>query len=271
MAHDHLRRALREPVLCFVLLGAAMFGLWWAGPGAAEPAGEAARGTIGVDRERLGGEQQARLGRAPTEDELAAAIDRWVDGEVLYREGLALGLERDDPVIRQRVIELVVAELERPREPDDATLRAFMAEHAARYAGAARYDFVLVTLPRAPSEPDDARARRVLEALRGGADPKTVEGRLASGRRFSATSLIRTYGQEIAAAVMEQPPGEWSMIVIERGWTLVKVNARHADEAPAFESVRNRVTLDWKQAQRGATRRQWMAELRGRYAVTREP
>jgi hypothetical protein len=271
MAHDRLRRALREPVLGFVLLGAGMFGLWWAGPGAAEREDDVESRTIVVDRERLGGELQARLGRAPAEDELAAAIDRWVDGEVLYREGLALGLDREDPVVRQRVIELVVAELERPSEPDDATLRAFMAENAARYTGAARYDFVLVTVPRMPYQTDDAPARQVLEALRGGADPKAVEGRLASGRRFSATSLTRTYGKEIAAAVMEQPPGEWSMIVIERGWTLVKVNARHAGEAPAFESVRNQVTLDWKQAQRGAARRQWMAELRGQHAVTREP
>ena len=269
MAHDRLRRALREPVLCFVLLGAGMFGLWYAGAGESE--GDTGRRTIVVDRERLRGELQARLGRAPTEDELAAAIDRFVDEETLFREGLALGLDRGDPVVRQRVIELVVSDLAPPSEPDDATLRAFMDENAARYAGAARYDFVLVTLPRAPSESGDAPARQVLEALRGGADPKAVEGRLASGRRFSATSLIRTYGQEIATAVMEQPPGQWSMIVIERGWTLVKVTARHADEAPAFESVRNRVTLDWKQAQRGATRRQWMAELRGRYAVTREP
>lgn len=273
MAHDRLRRALREPLLHFALLGAGVFGLWRAGAGA----GEAASRTIVVDRgteERLGGELQAKLGRAPTEDELAAAIERFVDGEVLYREGLALGLDRDDPMVRQRVIqkmELVGQDLELPAEPDEATLRAFMAENAAQYAGAARYDFVLVTLPRAEGELDDARAKAVLEALRGGADPKAVDGRFASGRRFSAANVAGTYGKEIAAAVVEQPPGAWSVVAIERGWTLVKVDARHAGEAPPFESVRNQVTLDWKQAQRGAALRRKVEELRGRYTVTREP
>lgn len=275
MTHDRLRRALREPLLHFALLGAGVFGLWTLGRGAGE--GNATSGTIVVDRgtrERVGSELQLRLGRTPTEDELAAALDRWVDGEILYREGLALGLDRDDPVVRQRVIqkmEFVGDNLELPAEPDDAALRAFMADNAARYAGAARYDFVLVTLPRAPDEPDDARARAVLEALRGGADPKAVEGRLASGRRFSAANVAGTYGKEIAAAVMEQPPGEWSMVALDRGWTLVKVEARLAGEAPAFESVRNQVLLDWKQAQRGAALRRKVEELRGRYAVTQEP
>lgn len=274
MAHDRLRRALREPLLHFALLGAGVFGLWRAGAGAG--AGEAS-GTIVVDRateERLGGELEARLGRAPTEDELAAAIDRFVDGEVLYREGLALGLDRGDPMVRQRVIqkmELVGQDLELPAEPDEATLRAFMAENAAKYAGAARYDFVLVTLARAEGEPDDARATAVLEALRGGADPKAVDGRFASGRRFSAANVAGTYGKEIAAAVVEQPPGAWSMVAIERGWTLLEVEARHAGEAPPFESVRNQVTLDWKQAQRGAALRRKVEELRARYTVTREP
>src|SRR5690606_34234798 len=114
---------------------------------------------------------------------------RFVDGELLYREGLALGLDRDDPVVRQRVIqkmEFVGTNLELPQEPDEATLRAFMAEHAERYAGPPRYDVVLVTLPTQPGETDDARARAVLEQLRAGAHPKGVGGRHASGRRFSA-------------------------------------------------------------------------------------
>lgn len=275
MNHDRLRRALREPLLHFTLLGAGVFGLWRAGVSAEE--GNAASRTIAVDRAteaRLGGELETRLGRVPTEDELAAAIDRFVDGEVLYREGLALGLDRGDPMVRQRVIqkmELVGQDLELPAEPDEATLQAFMAENAAQYAGAVRYDFVLVTLPRAEGEPNDARATAVLEALRGGADPKAVDGRFASGRRFSAANVAGTYGNEIAAAVVEQSPGAWGVVTIERGWTLVKVEARHAGEAPPFENVRNQVTLDWKQAERGAALRRKVSELRARYVVTREP
>ncbi len=272
MVRDSLRRALREPLLHFALLGALVFGLWRAGQGE----GDAAEAIVvdAATQERLAGELAATLGRAPTEGELAAAIDRWVNGEILYREGLALGLDRDDPVVRQRVIqkmEFVGDNLEPPAEPDEAELRAFMQEGAERYAGPPRYDFVLVTLPRGPDDVDDARAQRVLEELRAGADPKRVEGRFASGRRFSAANMEGTYGKEIAVAVVELPPGEWRLVALARGWTLVKLEAVHPGETPAFESVRNRVLLDWRQAQRGAALRERVEALRGRYTVTREP
>jgi peptidyl-prolyl cis-trans isomerase C len=273
MVRNSLRRALREPLLHFALLGALMFGLWRAGQGQGDAAA-----TIVVDRatqERLGGELAAKLGRAPAPDELAAAIDRWVDGELLYREGLALGLDRDDPVVRQRVIqkmEFVGDNLELPVEPDEATLRAHMAAHAERWAGPPRWDFVLVSLPRAPDEVDDARAQEVLEALRAGGDPKAVAGaRHASGRRFSAANMAGTYGPEIAAAVAELPTGAWGLVASERGWTLVNLQAVHPGETPAFEDVRNRVLLDWRAAQRGAALKARVEALRGRYTVTREP
>jgi peptidyl-prolyl cis-trans isomerase C len=272
MATDRLRRALREPLLHFALLGAGVFGLWRVGAedGEGTP-------TIVVDRgtqERIAAELGKKLGRPPSEDELDAAIERWVDGELLYREGLALGLDREDPLVRQRVIqkmEFVGDNLEPPAEPDEATLRAFMIEQAERYAGPPRHDLVLVTLPRLPEEVDDARAQRVLQELRAGADPKTVGGRYASGRRFSAANMAGTYGPEIAAAVVELPAGEWGMVTIDRGWTLVHLQALQPGEAPAFESVRNRVLVDWRQAQRGAALRERVEALRGRYTVRREP
>jgi peptidyl-prolyl cis-trans isomerase C len=272
MAGQGLRRLLREPLLHFAVLGMVVLGLWRAGQGEGEAA--AAIVVSRATEERIGAELEAKLGRAPAQDELAAAIDRWVDSEILYREGLALGLDRDDPLVRQRVIqkmEFVGDNLELPTEPDDAALRAFMQQHAMRYAGPPRYDFVLVTLARGPDDVDDARAQRVLAELKAGGDPKAVEGRFASGRRFSVANVAGTYGPEIAAALVELPPGQWGLVAIERGWTLVHVQAEQPGEIPAFESMRNRVLLDWRQAQRGAALRQRLEALRERYPVTREP
>lgn len=272
MAGDALRRVLREPLLHLAVLGAAVFGLWSVG---ARP--DEAAHTVVVTRgttERLTAELAATLGRPPTEDERDAAVARWVDGELLYREGLALGLDRDDPVVRQRVIqkmEFVGDNLELPAEPDEATLRAFMAEHAERYAGPPRYDFVLVALARTPDDVDDGRAQRLLEQLRAGADPKAVEGRFASGRKFSAANLAGTYGPEIATALAELSPGQWRLVTLPRSFTLVRLDAALPGQAPAFESASNRVLLDWRAAQRGAALRERLAELRQRYTVTREP
>ena len=53
--------------------------------------------------DELAQQHQARWMRAATEQELASLVDAHVRDEVMYREGLTLGLDRDDPVIKRRV------------------------------------------------------------------------------------------------------------------------------------------------------------------------
>lgn len=271
-APGRLRRVLGEPLLHFVILGGLVFGVWRGAQGT-----EDAAHIIVIDRatqDRLYEDLQAKLGRPLTDEDRQAAIDRWVDGELLYREGLAMGLDRDDPVVRQRVVkkmEFVSTNLELPAEPDEDTLRRFMREHPERYAGPPRFDFELISVVRTPEDTDDRRARALLEALRGGADPKAVEGRRASGKRFTAEDLGRTYGVELQAAVTGLPPGEWGMVPFPRGWTLVHLLAQTPGDAPPLDKVRNRLQLDWKQSQRGEMLRRRLDELRAEYRVELRP
>ena len=95
------RRWLREPLGHFLLIGAALFAAYsWLAP--ADPVGERIVVTqAGADE--LARQFAARWARPPTEQELAGLIESWVRDEVFYREGLTLGLDRDDPVIKRRV------------------------------------------------------------------------------------------------------------------------------------------------------------------------
>ena len=75
--------------------------------------------------------------RPPTRAELDGLIDGFVRDEIYYREALALGLDRDDPVVRQRMrqkLELLLEDLSDTAEPSDAELERFLAEHAERFA-----------------------------------------------------------------------------------------------------------------------------------------
>ena len=49
--------------------------------------------------------------RPPTEEELQGLIEDRVREEIFYREARALGLDRDDPVVRDRLRELALDEL----------------------------------------------------------------------------------------------------------------------------------------------------------------
>ena len=97
---ERLKTILREPLLQFLLIGLGLFLLH----ARITPRGERLR--IVVDRARVDGlssQYEATWGRPPTSDELAALVDGWVREEIAFREGVELGLDRDDPVIRRRV------------------------------------------------------------------------------------------------------------------------------------------------------------------------
>lgn len=264
------RRILAEPLLHFALLGAAVFGI------SASVGEEDPTPTIVIDAavvDRIETALRDKLDRDPTPQEIDAALEGWVDGEVLYREGLAMGLDRDDPLVRKRVIqkmEFVGTNLELPEVPDDATLRAFLEEHAERYGGPPRHDFTMVTLMRSPDDSDDARAQQALAALEAGADPKAVSGgRHSSGRGYTPSNIAGTYGPEIAAAVAELPEGRWGLVPLAKGWALLRHDAVHPGETPPFDRIRNRLQVDWKSYRRTGARRELLDELRQRYRIER--
>ena len=95
-----VRRFFREPLLHFLLLGALLFVLHRAWQGL-QPSDRLIVITpaLHADLER---ELAVELGRAPDAAELAAALETWKSEEVLFREGVRLGLDDDDPLVRRR-------------------------------------------------------------------------------------------------------------------------------------------------------------------------
>ncbi len=122
----------REPVLHFILLGVVIFAVNGAMSGPDETGVQIPDST----RAALVAEFERQTGRAPDLEEQAALVDRWIDEELLFREGRRLGLDRGDPVVRRRIIDRMRA-LQRTMYPvplpDDAVLEAWLAERADRY------------------------------------------------------------------------------------------------------------------------------------------
>ncbi len=117
---------LREPLLHFVLLGGLLFAAdaWIAGR-RDDPR------TIVVDAavdKQAHDVFKAARGREPNDEELYALRRVWLDNEVLYREGLALEMDKGDQAIKDRVIfkalSMINAGLKLPPF-DEATLRAW--------------------------------------------------------------------------------------------------------------------------------------------------
>ncbi len=96
-------RFLREPLLHFLLIGAAIYGLYGA---FAETAPEETDKTIVVSSAEVEWMQtswQKRWNRPPTPEELDGLIQQYIRETVLYREALTMGLNQHDQVIRRRL------------------------------------------------------------------------------------------------------------------------------------------------------------------------
>ncbi|MFI5120974.1 MAG: hypothetical protein ACHQM4_11205 [Thermoanaerobaculia bacterium] len=130
-----MRRLLREPLVHFLALGAALFLFFSLKSGA----GGGASGPIVVTRARLdafvAGFQRTRQ-RPPTAEELKGLIDGYVREEAAVREAMASGLDRDDTIIRRRLkqkVDFLAEDRADSSPPTDADLTAWLAAHADVY------------------------------------------------------------------------------------------------------------------------------------------
>ena len=126
-------RLLREPLLHFLLIGAAVFGAFALrdAPEAPQEAGAIVL-TLPRVQELIDG-FEANWRRAPTPKELDGLIDGYLAEEVLVREALALALDQGDAVIRQRLAQKMAFLIEsavQAVEPGAGELRGFFQENA---------------------------------------------------------------------------------------------------------------------------------------------
>lgn len=245
---------LREPLLHFLLLGAALFAID-AALSARRDDPRVILVDAAVDTEAVRVFRDAR-GRAPDTEELYALRRVWLDNEVLYREGLALQMDKGDKAIRDRVIfkalSTINAGLKLP-PVDDTTLRAWFEKNRAKYDEPPRFDFSEAILPEA--SPTEASARALAATLNAAGGGEANAGlRVFKGRPQS--NIVQSYGAEFSRALEQQPPGEWRALRHADTWRVMRLEAATAPKAASFDNLRGVVMQDWTDAvmadQRGA-------------------
>lgn len=266
-----LASARLSPLAVFFALGAVVFGLYGViGGGSAHRTLEVI-GVADTDIQRLVGAFEATWRRSPSEAEIEALIAEHVVEEAFVREALALGLDRDDAVIRQRLRQKMafIAEAGDDAEPDEAALRAHFAAHPDRFATAPRIAFEQVYLGRAPG----AGAEALRAALASGADPGGLGAptMLPPSVQLVPESVVASiFGPGFFAEVAAQAAGGWAgPLISAHGAHLVRVTAFEPAAAPVFEAVRERVAGDWRATRAQARRDAFTAELMARYRVER--
>ena len=217
--------------------------------------------------------------RPPTPAELDGLIEDHIEEEIFYREALALGLDRDDTVIRRQLrlkMQFISEDFAPQTEPAEDELRAFLAEHAERFRSPSRISFTQVYLsPDRRGEGAWSDAERLLVALIGGksdpaeaGDPFLLE---QNYRDLAEPDVERLFGQAFAARVAELPVGRWAGPV-ESGYGLhlVLVRDRTPARLPDLADVRDAVANEWRAVRQEEANRAFYDALRARYQMTVE-
>lgn len=258
---------LREPLLHFVLLGGALFVV---DHRLVARADDPRTIVVGADVDNEARETfKAARGREPDREERAALHRVWLDNEVLYREGLALQVDKGDPAIRERVIfkalSVVDSNIHLPAA-DDHVVRAWFEAHRDKYDEPARYDFEEAALSGDPAEP---AVRAFVTALNDGTPGDAKAGlRVFKGRPRG--SLVESYGAELADALATAPPNVWQALRTRDGWRAMRVDASTPAKPAVFEALRGVVLHDWIDATAAAQRTAVVRALASKYKVTYE-
>ena len=269
-----IRRLLREPLLHFALLGAAIFGAYRL---VAPPASDASEIVITADRIASITAQfsASHGGRPPHEDELRAAIDAYVRDEMLYREGLALGLDRDDPVVRNRIRQKadLLSEDALTSEPSDRDLEAYLAAHQAEFDIPGRVSFQQIYIDPGRHRGDDLTmvVTSVRQALTLGRQPGTLGDRTllpATMTEALPHEVEAAFGNDFARQLAAIDGDGWQgPLTTSYGLHLVRITHRGKPTRATLADARDVVAREWSRAQTAKLKEQFYRMLAGRYTV----
>jgi parvulin-like peptidyl-prolyl isomerase len=217
--------------------------------------------------------------REPTAAELRGLLERHIRQEVLYREALARGYDRDDPVVRramQQKMEFLAAAQRAEGPPSDQEIEAYFALRREKYRLQAVLSLDQVYVRDEATEPPaEARASVLLDRLRRedpGADELDAWGDAIMLPPVltdaSEQTLRSTFGADFADAVLELAPGSWQGPVRSGfGLHLVKVVDRQASRVPDWTEVRAIVVQDMEYEATNASKEQLYQEIAQSYQV----
>jgi hypothetical protein len=276
-------KILREPLFHFLILGAVFFLVYyWLNPSDQSSSNNQIQVSQN-DIDRFTQIFQKQWNRKPTRQEMDGLVRAHLKEEILYREALALGLEKDDTIVRRRLaqkMEFLITDVVVPSEVEDKELMAFYQKHPERYTRAARISFRHIYF-----NPDQRGERLLneanvtlatLKATNAGADVRDNYGdRFMLQQQYSLQSVDQTarmFGGEFADKLVGLTPGSWQgPIRSGYGVHLVYIQQREAASVYPFTEVRERIKNDYLFDLRTARNEEMLEKLKMRYEITIVP
>jgi len=279
MKNSKLTTLLREPLLHFLLIGAALFLFY----------NLQNEGSIDNDRIVISKAQINHLvmlwkknrQRAPTQTELDSLIKQQVREEVMVREALAMGLDKNDGIIRRRLaqkIEFITSDLAALAEPSDTELSNYLSTHSEQFSLPAKIDFVQVFInPEKRGIKTDDYANGLLLKLtqkRKNNDLVVLGDSRMLGQKYEQVTehdVSRLFGKKFANKLFTLPVGSWQGPTQSGyGLHLVRIDHKTKNQLPELNAVREKVHAEWQAQQSQDMDEVFYESLRQRYEIVIE-
>ena len=271
-------RWLREPLVQFLIAGAVLFAAWHAlNPREARDTARIELTEGDLKQMTVGWLAQGRP--PPSPEQMHSLIENKVREEVLYREALALGLDRDDTIIKRRLaqkMEFLANDTASVRDPAPGELQQWFAANQSRFATPPRVTFRHVYFSfdrRGEAARGDAvnalKARDSVAAQRPPAIP-SGDAFMFQDRYTDRTpdQVAAIFGPAFADALFRATPRSWQgPIESGYGWHLVLIDAMDAARVPAFAEAEPAIRDAWMAEQRDASKRRAFETMRAKYEV----
>jgi parvulin-like peptidyl-prolyl isomerase len=275
-----MKRLLREPLVHFLLIGAVLFGAYSYTQSGRTTTASSKQIRLSLDDvAQLVMLFQSQWRRAPTAQDLDLMVENKVQQEILYREALAMGLDRDDEIVKRRMaqkMQFLAEDVAAAREPTTAELKSWFERNSAKFALPPRLSFRhLYFSPDRRGARAGEDAEKALAKLAGQPEDANIAASLADPFMFqeyyrdrAPDYLGKEFGPQFALAVAKLAPGSWQGPVESGfGWHLVFVDTVIPGRVPAFEEIEPDVKTAWLGEQKAQAWDKAYKEMRAKYAV----
>jgi len=273
-----IKRLLSEPLLHFIVIGAALFvGYAYLKPDAGVDSPRQI--ALSLDELRtMTAYFESQWHRPPTPQEFQALVEDKIKEEVLYREGLAMGLDKEDTIVKRRMaqkVQFLAEDVAAAHEPSTAELKAWFEKNTDKFALPGRYSFRHIYFSpdkRAKAHND---ATEALAKIGGEPEDSPLIPSIADRFMFqdyyrdrTPGAIAKELGPQFAVALEKLKPGSWQgPIESGYGWHLVFVDTVIPGRVPAFEEVESEVKTAWLGNQKALAWDKAYKEMRAKYTV----
>ena len=275
-----MKKWLREPLLHFLLIGAALFFLYdLQNEGYVNDNDRIVISKGNIDR--LISLWEKKRQRLPTQAELQDMIEQQVREEVMYREALAMGLDKNDAIVRRRLaqkIEFISSDIAAMAEPGDEELIKFLNAHPEKFETPASLSFEHIYFNNdkreAQTGPDALKLLDELKQPDAVIDTHIAGDPFIMGQQYDEITeygVSRIFGQEFAAELFRLNTGDWQGPVRSGyGAHLVRISNKSPAQAAELNTVREKVRNEWQAEQRQSMNKTFYESLRQRYDIVIE-